>query len=141
MFRPFDVKLSAFADGAEHLLAVAVHPAPHSESQVGFTRRVRAHKSRMGYGWDFCPRIVNQGIWQPVELADGPERFPTVVLRGGEGIVELEGEVVLRVREPELWWPNGLGEQRLYPVEIDGQEIQVGFRTVEVRKHAFVVNG
>ena len=25
-----------------------------------------------------------------------------------------DGDVVLRVERPELWWPNGLGEQRLY---------------------------
>ena len=42
--------------------------APESEPQVGETSRVRVHKSRMGYGWDFCPRLVHQGIWRPVTL-------------------------------------------------------------------------
>jgi beta-mannosidase len=149
MFRPFDVDVSAFADGGEHLLAVVVHPAPANEPQVGRTSRVRAHKSRMGYGWDFCPRIVHQGIWRSVSLVEGtPERFPCVRLLDGVGTVEIDGEVVLRVDEPELWWPNGLGEQRLYPVEVDGREVHVGFRTVELRATeegappcAFVVNG
>jgi beta-mannosidase len=144
MFRPFDVDVSRFADGAEHLLAVVVHPAPESEPQVGRTSRVRHHKARMGYGWDFCPRLVHQGIWRPVELVDGPEAFPVVRLEDGVGTVEIGGEVVLRVEDPELWWPNGLGEQRLY----DAGGFQVGFRTVEwvapeegMLPYGLVVNG
>jgi hypothetical protein len=69
-FEPFDVDLAGLAD-SEHLLAVVVHPAPQSEPQVGRTSRVRAHRPRMNYGWDFCPRLVHQGIWRPVELLDG----------------------------------------------------------------------
>ena len=53
-----------------------------SEAQVGRTSRVRVHKSRMGYGWDFCPRLVHQGIWRPVTLDPPRERFPRVTLRG-----------------------------------------------------------
>ncbi|HEV7641162.1 MAG TPA: glycoside hydrolase family 2 TIM barrel-domain containing protein [Gaiellaceae bacterium] len=149
MFEPFDVDVGDFADGAEHLLAVVVHPAPESEPQVGRTSRVRVHKPRMNYGWDFCPRLVHQGIWRSVSLVDGsPEPFPQVRLEDGIGIVEVNGEVLLRVEEPRLWWPNGLGEQHLYPVEVGGRELQVGFRTVELLPtepgalpYAFVVNG
>ncbi|HEX6443615.1 MAG TPA: glycoside hydrolase family 2 TIM barrel-domain containing protein [Streptosporangiales bacterium] len=69
MFVPFEVDVTdALADGAEHLLAVVVHPAPANEPQVGETHRVSVHKSRMGYGWDFCPRLVHQGVWRPVTL-------------------------------------------------------------------------
>ncbi|HVV56979.1 MAG TPA: glycoside hydrolase family 2 protein [Gaiellaceae bacterium] len=147
MFVPFDVDVSAFADGAEHVLAVAVHPAPPSEPQVGRTSRVRVHKSRMGYGWDFCPRLVHQGIWRSVSLAAGREPLPLVRLHDGVGTVEIDGEVVLRVDAPELWWPNGAGEQRLY----DAAGFRVGFRTVELapnpgapagaRGYTLVVNG
>jgi beta-mannosidase len=151
MFRPFDVELGALADGQEHLLAVVIHPAPASEPQVGRTSRVRVHKSRMGYGWDFCPRIVHQGIWRSVSLVDRPERFPRVTLTDGIGTVEVDGDVILRVDRPELWWPNGMGAQRLYPVELDGRELHVGFRTLELAPnegapagalpYTFVVNG
>jgi beta-mannosidase len=137
MFTPFEVDVSSFADGGEHLLAVAVHPAPPSEPQVGRTSRVRVHKARMNYGWDFCPRLVHQGIWRSVSLAAGPEPYPRVTLRDGVGTVEVDGEVVLRVEQPELWWPNGLGAQRLY--EVDG--LHVGFRTVELVGYRLVVNG
>jgi hypothetical protein len=63
-FTTFDVDVP---DG-EHLLAVVVHPAPESEPQVGETSRVRVHKPRMNYGWDFCPRMIHQGIWRSVTL-------------------------------------------------------------------------
>jgi beta-mannosidase len=149
MFRPFDVDVSAFADGAEHLLAVVVHPAPASEPQVGRTSRVRVHKPRMNYGWDFCPRLVHQGIWRSVTLVDGArETSPVVRLSDGVGTVTVGDEEVLRVSEPRLWWPNGLGEQFLYPVEVDGRVLHVGFRAVELvasepgaLPYAFVVNG
>lgn len=139
-FTPFEV---ALADG-EHLVAVVVAPAPPSEPQVGATSRVRAHKSRMGYGWDFCPRMVHQGIWRPVTLhaSGGEERFPVVRLEDDVGTVELDGEVVFRVEAPERWWPNGMGEAHLYEVEIEGRRLAVGFRTVELDDdYRFTVNG
>jgi beta-mannosidase len=140
MFTPFEVGVSA----GEHLLAVVVHPAPESEPQVGATSRVRVHKSRMGYGWDFCPRLVHQGIWRPVSLRVGepPRVSPHVGLVDGTGVVEIDGEVVLRVESPELWWPNGMGEQHLYSVRGGDRELAVGFREVEFKAPGeFVVNG
>lgn len=132
-FTPFDVDVPE----GEHLLAVAVHAAPESEPQVGRTSKVRVHKSRMGYGWDFCPRLAHQGIWRPVVLGAPREAFPVVSLRGGVGTVEVGGEVVLRVAEPELWWPNGMGAQRLY----DAGGFEVGFRSIELDGYAVRVNG
>lgn len=136
-FTSFEAEVEA----GEHVLAVVVHAAPASEAQVGFTSRVRVHKSRMGYGWDFCPRMIHQGIWRSVTLHEGTAprtARPHVRLEQGAGVVELEGEVVLRVEEPRLWWPNGLGEQHLYDVE----GFRVGFRTVELTDdYALVING
>lgn len=68
-FTPFAVDVPTGA----HLLAVVVHPAPESEPQVGETSRVRVHKPRMNYGWDFCPRLLHQGIWRPVTLFPSSE--------------------------------------------------------------------
>jgi beta-mannosidase len=136
-FRSFAVEVPA----GEHLLAVVVHPAPESEPQVGVTSKVRVHKSRMGYGWDFCPRMINQGLWRPVMLRDGTRPvFPHVTLEDGVGLVRVDGELVLRVESPELWWPNGMGEQRLY--RVDGSDLCVGFRRIEFTPPGtFVVNG
>ena len=136
VFVPFDVSVPA----GEHLLAVVVHPAPASEPQVGDTRRVAVHKSRMSYGWDFCPRLVHQGIWRPVTLYVGErpaESFPRVSLEDGVGVV-VTGDEEVRIESPKLWWPNGMGEQHLYSIG----ERSVGFRTVEFTPPGtFVVNG
>ena len=147
MFTPFSVQVPE----GEHLLAVVVHPSPPSEPQVGHTSKVRAHKPRMNYGWDFCPRMVHQGIWRAVTLDPPQEVFPRVRLVDGVGTVEVDGEVVLHVESPELWWPNGMGDQRLYDVELEGRAFRVGFRTVELvpnedapadaLPYTFVVNG
>ncbi|MEO5951257.1 MAG: sugar-binding domain-containing protein, partial [Chloroflexia bacterium] len=69
-----------------------------------------------------------------------------------------ETKVSIDVAEPQLWWPNDLGEQALYGVEVelkqgellvDQKTYQVGFRTVELRQEkdewgesfTFVING
>jgi beta-mannosidase len=66
--------------------------------------------------------------------------------------------VSFEIREPELWWPNSLGEQPLYTVrtslELDGETVdetttRIGLRTIELRREPdeggksfeFVVNG
>jgi beta-mannosidase len=136
-FTPFELELPA----GEHQLAVVVHQAPASEPQVGETRRVQVHKSRMGYGWDFCPRLVHQGIWRPVTLGAPPELCPVVKLEDEIGTVEVDGEVVLRVDAPELWWPNGMGKQHLYDLEVEGVRFSVGFRDVSFEGYELVVNG
>ncbi|MGE5222152.1 MAG: beta-mannosidase, partial [Omnitrophica WOR_2 bacterium] len=75
-----------------------------------------------------------------------------------------QGDAVFRVPipHPQLWWPNGYGEQPLYQVEIslhsresqaiqplDRRTYQIGLRTIELRQEedshgrsfTFVVNG
>lgn len=64
----------------------------------------------------------------------------------------------LEVDHPQLWWPNGYGDQPLYRVEVslregettlDQREYRIGLRTVELRQvddrwgcsFTFVVNG
>lgn len=66
----------------ENLLAVVVEPAPHEQPQVGRSSQVRTHKSRMGYWWDFCPRVVHLGVWDSVLLeVTGPAKIEEVFVR------------------------------------------------------------
>lgn len=76
----FDVT-ALVAGGGAHRLAVVVDPAPTTEPQVGRTDRVRLHAPRMGYGWDFCPRLVHQGIWRGVRLEIGAVHLEDVLVR------------------------------------------------------------
>ena len=61
------------------------------------------------------------------------------------------------IENPELWWPNGYGDHKLYQVkisindgvELDSKEYEIGLRTVELsarkdqwgREFTFIVNG
>lgn len=42
--------------------------APAVEGVYGYTSTTRIFKPRFGYYWDWCPRLVNVGIWQDVRL-------------------------------------------------------------------------
>jgi hypothetical protein len=78
-----------------------------------------------------------------------------MVEQAGTAISECRGtyraEATLLVRDPELWWPRGYGEQPLYKVEVaivaDGEAVQretrtIGFRRVTMPEMLhFCVNG
>jgi beta-mannosidase len=133
-FTPFEVEVPP----GSHVLAVVIGTAPESEPQVGRTSRVRVHKSRMSYGWDFCPRLIHQGIWREVLLDPPPAPALRVTLEAGVGRVHDRSGVIMEVSDPELWWPNVMGAQRRYPVG----EVSVGFRTVTLdADYRLTVNG
>jgi beta-mannosidase len=69
MFLPFSNDITDLLDESkENLLAVVIEAAPKEQPQVGRTSLVRTHKTRMNYWWDFCPRMIHQGIWDNVYL-------------------------------------------------------------------------
>jgi beta-mannosidase len=90
----------------------------------------------------------------------------TVQVIGPNGVEQsVEAQVLgdsqtlqIAIDQPQLWWPNGYGDQPLYRVEVtlagdgrvyDRQHYQVGLRTIELRQQddewgqsfTFVVNG
>ncbi|MGN6760733.1 MAG: glycosyl hydrolase 2 galactose-binding domain-containing protein [Leifsonia sp.] len=84
-----------------HKLALRVHPAPGSEPQVGRTDRVRVHTPRLGYGWDFSPRLRHQGVWKSARLRHGRALLGDVVVRSNvetgrsAGVVDVAWEAPL----------------------------------------------
>lgn len=80
MFAPacFEVEELLRYDAPNELL-VLLAPAPQEQDQMGRTSLVRSRKSRMGYWWDFCPRLVNLGLWDAVALdLSGPLRIENI---------------------------------------------------------------
>ncbi|MBP1673176.1 MAG: glycoside hydrolase family 2 protein [Bacteroidetes bacterium] len=77
----------------------------------------------------------------------------SVTLKKGENVVR----VPIKVRNPELWWPAGMGKQKLYQVRVEAEnnkyftskEDKWGFRTIVLKKEKdkigesfeFIVNG
>ena len=109
---------------------------------------------------------VNLTVRVQAELLGGSHLQASVTVSRGdtvaaEATVELAegcGAADLSVANPDLWWPNGLGEQALYTVEValydrsirlDAWTRRIGLRTVSLDRQAdqwgesfrFVVNG
>ncbi|WP_242496350.1 glycosyl hydrolase 2 galactose-binding domain-containing protein [Xylanimonas protaetiae] len=107
------------ADGAEHRLALVLPPAPASQPQVGRSSEVRVHTPRMTYGWDFCPRLVHQGVWGPLRVVagtavDGGTSATTAVRHDDDGPL---GEVRVRGR-----LHAAPGRSLRVTVTVDGEE-------------------
>ena len=89
-----------------------------------------------------------------VQHPDGRSQIARSVVPGEGSTADLAVEIA----DPQLWWPNGLGDQPLYRIEVelaaaggplDVRHYQVGLRTLELRREpdeagesfTFVVNG
>lgn len=122
------------------------------------------------FGWDWGPRLSDAGIWKDVTLigfgkarledvfieqdhSDGVSVTVTAKASGGELEIFLttpEGEVFslengtpYKIKNPQLWWPNGLGDQPLYTVTVQLKENgelleeskkRIGLRTLTIHR-------
>ncbi len=62
-----DVTDAIYLDKENQLKIVFLQP-PEVDGQVGYTSKTSILKSRFNYGWDWCPRLVNIGIFRDVWL-------------------------------------------------------------------------
>jgi beta-mannosidase len=125
-----EVRLSQSIEGGKALIAahVKVDRAPGGEGELEAVMRV--------------------------EHPDGRAGVARSVVPAGLSVADL----ALEIADPELWWPNGLGGQPLYRVEVellgggrrlDARTMRVGLRTLALRREPdewgesfqFVVNG
>ena len=84
----------------------------------------------------------------PDLLSDSAVRFSAEIRRAGERLDFAEGRLPepcrLEVRNPALWYPNGMGDQPLYEVcvrlldeggeEIDRKSLKIGLRDLRMRR-------
>ena len=140
-------------------------------------------------GWDWGPTLPDMGIFRPIELRafdTGRLDYVLVSQKHHDGVVDVtvraealcdqdheiwvtldgkrakvcDGEAVIRVENPKLWWVRGYGEQPLYDLHtellVDGRVIdtdhkRIGLRTLTVStqpdddgkgsEFCFVING
>jgi beta-mannosidase len=101
---------------------------------------------------------VTLSLTPRLSVADRAANIRARLSLHGKIVAESAG-TALSVAKPELWWPNGLGDQPLYDLEVelcdDGGEVidvwkrKIGLRTIELDRHAdefgetfqFKVNG
>jgi beta-mannosidase len=68
MYSPFAVDLTAYA-GRKMELFVRVEPAPKSRpAPEDRAQANRVFKPAVSYGWDFHPRLIPLGMWQPAVI-------------------------------------------------------------------------
>jgi beta-mannosidase len=145
---------------ARYLAAQQLDPAT-----VRFDEQAFVRKAQYMFGWDWGPRLVSAGIWQPVSLVEHAGRLTDVRCLQRhlpDGSVELtvaseledagqpleavhflegreaplrDGETILLER-PERWFPAGLGPQRLFRVESFLVPARVAERDDAVRRRA-----
>ncbi|MCC3372394.1 glycoside hydrolase family 2 protein [Cohnella sp. REN36] len=69
MFIPGEFDLSeSLRYGKNNALLVVLERSPDGVAQLGYTDQVNHLKSRFGYKWDFCPKLVHIGLWKGVSL-------------------------------------------------------------------------
>jgi beta-mannosidase len=71
MFRAAEVNLTPHLGSQSSVLEVLIHPPPKNPISPGDEARRQADrtcKPPVSYGWDFHPRLVPSGIWQPIRL-------------------------------------------------------------------------
>lgn len=127
-------------------------------------------KTHCMLGWDWGPRLPDAGIWKNIDLIvldsaritefhvvqrheDGKVYVTPFVTTDKEADIEvtvttpngasytIPADVETEIENPELWWPNGLGEQPLYTFAVrasvngkvvDLQEQRIGLRTLKL---------
>ena len=119
-----------------------------------FTRKAPYH-----YGWDWGPRLVTSGIWQPINiktwnyfniedlyirqksLNESANLVAEIELESYLEIDEMISEIYVdnqkvstdliyinkgtnkieipfKIKDYELWWPNGMGNQNMYEIKV-----------------------
>ncbi len=139
-----DLRLEAYSDAR---LADVHLRQDHSASQVAVVVRITVEH------WSEAQLVAGVRITAP----DGQVIEKTTSINATN-----EAILIVPIPDPQLWWPNGYGEQPLYQVEIllqrkgvspveaiDQRKFQLGLRTLELRQQedqwgrsfVFVVNG
>lgn len=97
-------------------LEVMVYGSPEIDGQIGSTSRVTQYKPRFGYYWDWCPRLVNIGIWQDVRVVSrGPGRLrnprvqATLAEDGRNGCVTISGTAEGQASRLQYWLTDAHG--------------------------------
>lgn len=64
----FGFNVKKYIKKGDNLLRVVVEHAEDEMGQIGYTNLTHTQRPRFDYKWDFCPRLVNIGIYREVTL-------------------------------------------------------------------------
>lgn len=95
-------------------------------------------------------RHTGEGVWVKAEIdchkisGEADELLFSLYSPTGECLGQVGDRQEILVSEPQLWWPNGYGEQPLYRagvvalkngIELDRWERNIGLRTIALRRN------
>jgi len=92
--------LTPFLAAQDNEIEIIFDLPPRWLGHIGYTSRMTEWKTRFNYTWDWCPRLVQTGIWDAITLSvvPGSEIRSLRCLTDAElpqdtGVVELSGEI------------------------------------------------
>ena len=95
-FVPYTVKIGhLLKKGQANRLDIFFLTPPRALGQINRTSRIRRRKPRFNYGWDWCCRLVQIGIWDRIFFRSAVEGVADglFVRSRAEGVVEIAGEL------------------------------------------------
>ena len=93
------------------------------------------NKCTLKFEGDYIREVPGEYQWRVLVTAPDGQKYETALSAEGEGQLVIE--------DPELWWPNGLGDQPLYQVEAqllyegnveDTWKKRIGLRTMTMQR-------
>ena len=69
MYIPFEAIINPYVStDEENVLVCVLEHAPLADPQPGYTSKTRYLKARFNYKWDFAARVMDLGLYEPVEI-------------------------------------------------------------------------
>ncbi len=68
VYTPYEFDLTDALVEGDNRLVIVFTDNPRSLGQAHYTSQIREEKERFSYFWDWCPRLVQVGIWEAVSL-------------------------------------------------------------------------
>ena len=69
MYIPFEAVINPYIkSNEENILVCVLEHAPFADPQPGYTSKTRYLKARFNYKWDFAARVMDLGLYEPVEI-------------------------------------------------------------------------
>ena len=97
---PHVFDLTPFIEATGNELEIIFDLPPRWLGHCGYTSRMTEWKTRFNYTWDWCPRLVQTGIWDSITLVAVQESeirnlhcVTEADLQHGTGVLRLAGEV------------------------------------------------
>lgn len=129
-FTPATFDVTDLVRSGTNLIVIVLAPAPRSQPHIGRTSLVKNSKSRMTYGWDFCPRMIHLGIWDRTRLTfEGPATITDLFARPWLSADADEGGVACAV---EVRADEAASGVLTLELERDGDVLTTSRSTVEL---------